>query len=320
MTHSEGPTAEVVTLGEPLGLFLAPPGVPARAARTFELGVTGAELNVVVGLSRLGHRCRFLGRVGADAVGGRVLAELGAEGVDRNFVTVDPARPTGLIVRDTMTDRPIDVGYHRSGSAATALTPDDVPAAAFEGAALLHLTGITAALGDGPRAACREAVARARAAGARVSFDPNVRSRLAGPEQWREIVEEFAGLSDVVLAGADDVSGCGVDTDPLTWLHSLGTEHVVVKRGAAGATESRGGHERVDQAAHRVTALDPVGAGDAFAVGWLSAWLRSVDPPERMREAAVVAAAAVASRGDQPGLPTADVRDQMLRAGADVTR
>jgi 2-dehydro-3-deoxygluconokinase len=69
-----------------------------------------------------------------------------------------------------------------------------------------------------------------------------------------------------------------------------------------------------------VPLIDPVGAGDAFAAGWLSGWLRGVPAQRRLDEAVTVAACVVATRGDVAGLPSAAVRDALLQGGPDVQR
>lgn len=309
--------AEIVTIGETMAVMLAAPGDRLGEASDYGLTYAGAESNVAVGLARLGHRVAFVSRLGDDHLGRRIRRELRGEGVDVDGVALDPRLPTGLLVRDAAPVG-ISVTYYRAGSAATALAPADVPLDVVRGARLLHLTGITAAISDSARAACLHAARHARAAGVAVSVDPNVRLRLASPERWRAIADELAPLADVLLVGADDAAAIGVD-DPAAWGHEHGAEIVVVKDGARGATESSGGstwHQR----ALPVPVLDPVGAGDAFAAGWLSGWLRGLDPSRRLAEAAAVAACVVASRGDVPGLPDPALRDRVLDGAEGVSR
>lgn len=301
---------EVVTIGEVLAVLLAEPGLPLGEAGTYTATYAGAEANVAVGLARLGHPTALVSRLGDDAFGRRVRRELRGEGVDVTGIALDPARPTGLLLRDSLAGRPVSVAYHRAGSAATALSPDDVDAQQVRAARVLHLTGITPALSSSADAACRRAAEIAHEAGVRVSFDPNVRLRLADPARWREIADSYAALADVVLVGVDDAAALGVD-DPIVWAHQAGARHVVVKDGARGARESVDG-EVHSQPAITVPVVDTVGAGDAFAVGWLSALLRGVPAPQRLAEGAAVAACVVATRGDIPGLPDAATRDAVL--------
>ncbi|WP_420113160.1 sugar kinase [Pseudactinotalea sp.] len=326
---------EVVTIGEVMALLLAPEGVPLGEAAAYEQQYAGAESNVAVGLARLGHGVAFVSRLGEDRLGRRIYRDLRGEGIDVTAVALDDTAPTGLILRDTL-GHGISVDYHRAGSAATRLAPGDLPLEQIRAARVLHLTGITAAISATAHETALAAARAAREAGVMVAFDPNVRMRLADAERWREIVETFAGLSDALLIGADDAASVGIE-DPVTWGHGHGVGVVVLKDGARGATEShtpaaardralprgREGHATATWAAGALTVrdvVDPVGAGDAFAAGWLSAWLRDVDPERRLSEAAAVAACVVGTRGDTPGLPDAATRDRLLAGSQEVAR
>jgi 2-dehydro-3-deoxygluconokinase len=310
---------DLVTIGEPLGVLLGPPSVPVDEAAVFDLQVSGAEVNVAIGMSRLGHRTALLSAVGDDPVGRRVLRTLRGESVDASRVRVDATRPTGLLLRDVVTARPTTVSYFRSGSAASALTPDDVDEAVVAAARLLHLTGITAALSESAFDTCVHAAQVARAAGVTVCFDPNVRLRLADRERWSQIVTTFAGLCDIAFPGDADLAASVGEVDPIAWCHARGATTVVLKQGSAGAVESSGGVV-TRAAAHQVTAVDAIGAGDAFVAGWLSGWLRGLPADQRLREAAVVASCVVGTRGDLAGLPNAALRDQLLTSSAEAVR
>lgn len=319
---ASGPV-EVVTFGEAMLLLLAESGTPLPQARRFDAEVAGAESNLAIGLARLGHQTGFFGRVGDDVFGARIVRELRAEGIDVSALTSDPTLPTGMIIRDGTPGVPVSVVYRRAGSAATALRTSDLPEAMIQQARILHVTGITAALSDSAYEATVAAMTLAREAGVQVSFDPNVRLQLAPAARWREIVDDLARNSDLVLTGADEAVILGADTDPAGWFAERGATTVVVKSGASGASEHQASSPRpssVYQPARSVTAVDPVGAGDAFNAGWLSGWLRGLPPQTRLREAAAVASLVVATRGDTTGLPSAAARDRAVTAGADVDR
>ncbi|MGX6447017.1 sugar kinase [Patulibacter sp. S7RM1-6] len=313
---------EVVTFGEAMGLFLAPPNVPLRRARTFSRSVAGAELNVAVGLARLGHAVRWVGRVGDDAFGEDVVRTLRAEGVETR-ATVDPGAPTGVITRDQHAERAVEVAYHRAGSAGSRLTADEVVGALGPGVRLLHVTGITPALGEDAHAATLAAVARARELGIPVSFDPNHRARLWSRAQAAPVLQDLAEHADLVLSGADEaelVTGHR-DRDPAAdWFLERGARVVVLKDGAKGAWVADR-HGRTAVAPHPVAhPVDPVGAGDAFAAGFLSAWLRELPAERCAREGAIVGAACVQSSGDLDGLPSRAQRDAMYDGDTEVRR
>lgn len=309
---------DLFTLGEALVVLVAADGVPLRLARRYDRWVVGAESNVAVGVARLGHTAAFAGRVGDDALGEAVRRFLREEGVDTSLLVTDTRGATGLIVRDCPPGQPLSLAYYREGSAGSRLAPSDVPAAAVAAARITHVSGITAMLGEGARAAVLGAAAAARAAGRSVTLDPNVRQRLGTPERWREVVAELAATADTVLVGEEEMAVVAEGRGP-AWFLDLGVGLVVVKHGAGGASATDGA-STWRQAARAVPVVDPVGAGDAFAAGWHSARLRGLDVPDSLREATVVASCVVAARGDVDGLPTGTMRDHLVAAGADVLR
>ena len=126
--------SDVVTLGECLASFVATTPGPLAEAIGFERHVAGAEANVAVGLARLGHTVTYIGRVGADGFGTAIVRRLRGEGVDVRYLATDDSAPTGVMFRERRSLGAIDVVYHRRGSAASKLGPDDVDRAVDDGA------------------------------------------------------------------------------------------------------------------------------------------------------------------------------------------
>jgi 2-dehydro-3-deoxygluconokinase len=317
-----GARPEVVTFGEAMVLLLAEPGLALAQAVDFRRQAAGAELNVAVGLARLGHRVGWFGRVGADSFGTAVLGDLRRDGVDVSRARVDEVAPTGVLVRDCPRGRPVEVLYHRSGSAGSRLAVGDVDTAYVSDTQVLHATGITAVLSDSAREATLLAVSTAKDAGVTVSFDPNVRSRLCAPEQAAPVLRELAQSADIVLAGVEEaqlLTGQAGRDAMASWFLDRGAQLVVLKDGAAGSCATDG-HGWVDQAAVPAHLVDPVGAGDAFAAGFLSARLLGLDLSASLQRAALVAALVVQVPGDTPGLPDADAVAAALGGAPDVAR
>ncbi|WP_432586318.1 sugar kinase [Streptomyces sp. HD1123-B1] len=308
---------DVVTCGEAMLLLLAEPGVPLDRAVHFRRSVAGAESNVAVGLARLGHGVRWLGRVGADPAGEAVLRELRADCVDVGHAIVDDHAPTGLLMRDSHPHRAIDVQYYRMGSAASRLNPEQIRPESVEGARLLHLSGITPMLSPTAAAASRRLVELARAAGARISFDPNVRHKLGGAAQWTQTAGPLLREADIVLAGEDELElltslSAAEATEEL--LAGAAREVVVKHPDHSATVRTADGSWR--QEPHAVPVVDPIGAGDAFAAGYLSARLRGLREQRALAEAACVASLAVQAATDTDGLPTAAARDRALARAA----
>ena len=318
---------DVVTFGESMILLLATNDLPLAAAHQFDLEVAGAESNLATGLARLGHRVGFFGRVGADTFGMRIRHELQAEGIDVQQLVADPERPTGLLIRDNPHGRPITVEYRRSGTAATALSADELPTELIAGTRVLHVTGITAALSESSLDATEQAMIIAAEAGAVISLDPNIRLRLADPERWQLIIKRLAAHAKIIFTGRDEAEIISPGVDPVTWYGEHGAEIVVVKDGGNGSYEHQlGTGEVVHGGIRAVPLIDPIGAGDGFNAGWISAWLdgadrqTTADAEQRLRTGATVASMVVATRGDRTGLPSRAMLDQVLASGADVIR
>ncbi|GAA1269672.1 sugar kinase [Saccharothrix xinjiangensis] len=302
----------VVCLGETMAVLVpAEPG-PPRAVGTWLRAIGGAESNVAVHLARLGVRSRWVGAVGDDAFGGAVLDAVGGAGVDVTAVRVDPDRPTGLYVKEA------DAGgsrvrYYRRGSAASAMGPEVLDGLDLGDVALVHVTGITAALSDSCLALLRAVLARPRAA--RVSFDLNWR-----PALWRDrdpsVLRELANAADVVLVGSDEaqaVWGTGDPDELRALLPDPAT--LVVKHGERGATAVEGGASTFQEGL-RVEVVEPVGAGDAFAAGYLAAHLAGEEPARRLRAGHLQAAAALLTREDVGEPLPASVTAPLLGADA----
>lgn len=309
---------EVVTCGEAMLLMIAEPGMPLGAATSFRRSIAGAETNVAIGLARLRHTVRWIGRVGADPVGETLLHALRGDGVDCSHVAVDPDAPTGLLIRESHPARPIEVQYFRAGSAASRLHPSELHIEMVAGARLLHVTGITAMLSPDTSAAVDRLIDLAREAGVAVSFDPNVRQKLGTPERWRETVLPLLRRADMVFAGADELELLGkapadVVADRLL-ADGVGT--VITKNPDKSAT-FKNGVEICTVPAFRVPVIDTVGAGDAFAAGYLSAWLRGTSVQRALTEAAAVASLVVQCASDVDGLPSAAGRDRALAVLSD---
>jgi len=306
----QAPNCQVLTLGEPLVLFAATEAGPLADANRFERFAAGAELNVAIGLARLGCDVGYLARVGDDSFGEFLLGVLDGEGIGRRGVAIDRERPTGFMLKsraDGGQDPAIE--YHRRGSAASAMSVGTMPTRFGARTRHLHLTGISPALS----ASCRELVLRlaraARDAGCRVSFDPNLRPRL-WPDHPTMVatLAELAALSDIILPGLAEgrlLTGCETPQEIARHYLERGAQEVVVKLGADGAfCADRAGVAEFVAGVPVDRVVDTVGAGDAFAVGVISARLEGLSLQAAAARGNLLGARAVRFPGDSDGLPT----------------
>jgi 2-dehydro-3-deoxygluconokinase len=328
--------AEVVTLGECLVSLIGRTPGPLAEAATLECHVAGAEANVAVGLERLGHHAAFIGRVGTDGFGTAIVRKLRGEGVDVRPLAIDEAAPTGIMVRERRAIGPADVIYLRRGSAGSRLDRVDVDAAAeagiFDGARWLHVTGITPALSPTCRSAVDRAVELARARDLVVSLDVNLRRKLWSDAEAAPVLRALARSADVILGSPDELAvivDLPVDSPPadiVAAIVALGPSIAVMKLGAGGAIAIGAGNSPIASPALAVpVVVDVVGAGDAFTAGFIASDLDGPDPAlidlERaLANANACGAAAVASMGDQSGMPDRVELGRLLREGFDTIR
>ncbi|GAA5173540.1 sugar kinase [Pseudonocardia eucalypti] len=323
MSELPAPGGGVVTFGETMARLSSPGVGPMRHARSLRLGIAGAESNLAIGVRRLGVPAAWLGRVGADEFGELIRSTVAGQGVATTAI-VDPDAPTGLLFKERRTATRTRVQYYRSGSAGSRLTPDDLDPELIARSQILHLTGITPALGDSARRAVTAGIELARAHGVTVSVDLNYRAALWPPEQAGAAFRELVEGADIVLATEEEAAMAlgtsSLDAESLRdGLAGLGPAEVLVKRGERGALA------RIDGRAYevpprRVTVLDPVGAGDAFAAGYLASRCRGADPGTRLAVAATTGAFAVTVAGDWEGAPTLDELRLLDNHGDGVAR
>jgi 2-dehydro-3-deoxygluconokinase len=292
-------TPTLVTLGETMGLFRASHGGPGELVDQYHFAMGGAESNVAIGVARLGVGAAWIGRVGDDAAGRKILRELRAEGVHSHAV-VDPLAHTGLMVKEARIPGHSAVMYARAGSAGSRLDVDDVEASMLSGAGVLHVTGITPALSDSAERAVFHAIGLAADAGITVSFDVNHRSALWRGRDPRTVYRRMAARSQIVFAGEDEAEllvGLGSPDDLAERICALGPSTAVIKRGAAGSvTLSEGQH--VALPATPINPVDTVGAGDAFVAGYLAELLRGSTLLARLETATRAGAFACLGFGD----------------------
>ncbi|TFH84853.1 sugar kinase [Billgrantia azerbaijanica] len=305
-------TPEILTFGEAMTLFVAESSGELATVERFQRRIAGADTNVAIGLARLGFAVGWLSRVGRDSFGTYLRRTLEAEGLDCRHLVDDPNHPTGLMFKARAADgADPHVEYFRRGSAASHLSPTDAAAVDFSALRHLHATGIPPALSAGARELSVHMLERARAAGASLSFDPNLRPGLwASETEMCETVNALAARADWVLPGlAEGRRLTGRDTPEAIadFYLERGARAVIIKLGPEGGyyRGSLGGREESFTVPGFEVAevVDTVGAGDGFAVGVISALLDGRSPREAVRRGNLIGAQAVQVIGDMEGLP-----------------
>jgi 2-dehydro-3-deoxygluconokinase len=287
-----------------------------RAATQFTRFPGGADLNVAVGLTRLGVRTTWASVLGEDAHGDYL-----ADAVDQLGITPLVRRangPTALMFKAGGADGDPEVLQVRHETAfaqhADALLTADV--LAFDGIDHLHLTGITLGVSPVVRAVALTLLEAAAAARASVSFDPNLRLNLwPDRDEMRAIVNTVAAQATVVMPGLGEGRLLTGHDDPEaianTYLDA-GAREVVIKLGAEGAHAWTADGQTARSRGYAVTPIDTVGAGDGFAAGYLAAFLAEASLQERVDQGAAVGALVTTRRGDLATMPTRVEVEELL--------
>ena len=301
-------------------MLAAGTGAPLEDVETFRRSVGGAECNVAGGLAALGIPTGWISRLGADGFGRHVLRDLEARGVEVGGVEDDPVRPTGLYVKHTIGGR-TRMHYYRSGSAAASMGPDflDRPAVRnrLVGAELVHTTGITAAISTTAAELLDRLASLRDTLGFTLSVDLNWR-----PALWRDTdpapLWRLLRAADVVLIGADEAMLFAGTGDPGKLRELLGPRStLVVKSDAHVALTLEPDGRRTEVPALAVDVVEPVGAGDAFAAGYLAATLQGLPMNQRLRLGHLTAAAVLAVPDDHAAPPEPVVRQALLDCSED---
>lgn len=299
--------AEVILFGEPMVMFTAKTPGNVEDVEEFVRLLAGAEVNVAIGLKRLGHSAAYVTKLGKDPFGAYIEKKLRTEGIEAQ-IAYDEVNWTGFQLKNKVLEGDPQVTYFRRNSAAAHMSVEDIEKLDFTGARLLHVTGIPPALSDSCRKATYRLMERAREQGLFISFDPNLRPSLwENTETMISVINDLASKADLVLPGTGEgkiLMGSDQPEEIAAWYRRNGAKMVIVKAGPRGAyvesDEIRSYYDgyRVEQV------VDTVGAGDGFAVGVISAYLEGLTLPEMADRGNAVGAIQVTVESDNEGLPT----------------
>ena len=308
-----GSGPDIITFGETMALLMPSGGKGLEYSSELHSLFGGAESNVAIGISRLGGKVGWFGRLGKDPLGRMIFKKIRGEGVDVSRAELTAEAPTGLMMREVLMGK-TSVYYYRKNSAASHMSAKHLDEAYIAGAKILHITGITPALSESCKEAAFEAIRMARKHGVKVSFDPNLRLKLWSIEEARPVLLELAKLCDIFLPGLDE----------LKLLYQTDDWDVIVSklRELSAISIVKGGeNETYVVTSDSVTAVpyfkaehvvDTVGAGDGFCAGFLVGLLKEYEYAEAVRIGNLVGSLIVQTEGDWEGAPTWEQVDAVL--------
>lgn len=304
-TASSAGCTQILCVGEALAVIRTAGSWSHDQRQRLGVHTGGAEANVALHLAAQGIEVSWASRIGADPFGRMVLADLRRGGVDVGCVIVDDERPTGMYVKEVRGPGDALMHYYRAGSAASFLDAADVARFPLGSVGWVHISGITAALSDRALRAVEAMFDECTSTGVKVSFDVNFRQRLWDRGVASARLCDLAERADVVLVGRDEAQDLW-GTDSAEQVFDLITQPsiVVVKDGDIGATELNRSREPIVTFAPTPPAeiVEVIGAGDAFAGGYLAGLLRGESSRDRLARGHAAAAWTIGSADDvRPG-------------------
>lgn len=318
---------DLVALGEVMLRLSAPPPERLEQAVSLNVQIGGSEANVAAACARLGLRTALISALpAAHPWADRAVRELTSHGVDcRPVVRPEGTRMGLYFLEYAPPPRPVRIHYDRRDSAASRLSAEAIDWSCLRGARLLHLSGITPALGEHPRAVTRRAIQEAAAGGVPLSFDVNYRSRLWTPKQARELLTEVLPATRYLFVGADDAATVFELTGPpatvLEGLRRLAPEATIaLTLGEAGSAVLDGGRVWSPRKRYAVTVVDRVGAGDAFAAGFLWGMLTGRGPQTAIDAGTALAALKCTIWGDIALVSPAELSELMATDSTEIRR
>lgn len=291
---------DLITLGRSsIDLYANDVGAPFVEIQSFAAYVGGSPTNIAVAARRLGLRTALLTAVGEDLVGDFILHFLQKEGVETAFIPRKPGRRSSAVLLGIEPPDKFPLVFYRDNCADIALTIDDVRATPIAGARLLEVSG-TALSQEPSRSATIFALEQARAAGRQIVFDLDFRA-----DQWHDpcafgvVLRGVLPLVDIAIGTEEETNAVFLEepaavrvadsqmTAPeisgdlqasIERLLHLGPAALVVKRGARGATVFTAGEQAgLDVPGFPVDVYNVLGAGDAFAGGFIYGVLKGWD-------------------------------------------
>ncbi|CAM3154152.1 sugar kinase [Streptobacillus ratti] len=308
---------KVLLVGEAMMLLMAEDGENLSSVKKYLTGIAGAELNVCVGLTRLGFFCEYLTRIGNDPFGEKIQDFLKKENIGMKYIEIDNENKTGLQLKSKVENGDPLTYYFRKGSAASKISKKDIEKINIDEFDLIHITGIPLALNDNLREAIIYLMDKAKAKGKYITFDPNLRPSIwENEETMIRVINDVSKKADLILPGINEaeilLKKHNID-EIVREYNKMGISNIVLKEG------EKGSHYYIKDKHYFMPSfkvekvVDTVGAGDGFAVGIISSILDGLSYEEMLKRANAIGAIQVGYRSDNEGLPNKEQLDRFIK-------
>ena len=265
---------DVVALGELL-IDFTDNGMSAQGNTLFEANPGGAPCNVLAMLRKLNKSCAFVGKVGNDIFGHQLRGVVQENGINVDSLVMDDDVRTTLAIVKTYENGDRDFSFYRNPGADMMLREDELPLEMIENCRIFHF-GTLSMTHEGVRAATLKAIEVAKANGALISFDPNLRPPLwKSMEEAREQIAEGLGLCDILNIADNEIEFMTGETDFDKGAAFLQARYPNIKilnvtAGADGSYSYSCGHRVFVPSFKLGGTIETTGAGDTFCASVLN--------------------------------------------------
>ncbi|KRM06272.1 2-dehydro-3-deoxygluconokinase [Liquorilactobacillus ghanensis DSM 18630] len=306
---------ELITAGEPMGLFIAQDKGPLKQVKHFSSRIAGADLNVAIGVARLNHTVKFISRIGEDTFGDQIKDLLQKEKIDLSGLQINSEWKTGFMLKGLADNGRPETDYYRKGSAASHLDIDKLADLDFSDTKILHLGGILAGLSEEGYQATLKLIEMARKNDVQITFDPNLRPTIWDSEDLMiKRTNEIANLCDVMMPNIKEgriLTGKTAVEDIVDYYlqnKNSQIQQVIVNLVDDGSYSKHrqpdGSYQTERVAAIKIPKIiDRIGAGDGFVAGVVSAKLEELSDRDCLRRGSAIGAIQMQNIGDNEGLP-----------------
>jgi 2-dehydro-3-deoxygluconokinase len=312
---------KIMLVGEPMGLFIAQTEGLLETVKLFSSAVAGAEFNVAVGLSRLGHEVGYMTKLGNDPFGKQIVSTMQQNQIETSLISFTEERATGFMLKSKVRSGDPEIYYFRKNSAASSISKADIDCIDFSEYSSLHMTGIFPALSQTTLETAEYMMQKAKSNGLTVFFDPNLR-----PQLWRDeakmiaTINQLARNADYFMPGIKEgtiLTGCTTPESVADHYLQCGIPNVIIKVGAKGAYLATHQEHSYVPGFQVDKVVDTVGAGDGFAAGVISAVMEGLPVAQAVSRGNAIGAIQVMSAGDNEGLPTRSKLDEFMNQAKD---
>lgn len=299
---------KVMLIGEAMVLLIAEDIGKLEDISSFKKAVSGAELNVAIGLKRLDFDVEYVSKFGDDALGRYVYNFLKKENISTNYIEIDDKNNTGIQFKSRVENGDPDIFYIRKNSAASKIDIEYLKKIDLSTIDLIHITGIPLAISESFRKAILFLIEKAKENNIYITFDPNIRLQMwENREDMIKIFNEVSKKVDLILPGVNECEILINETKIekiVEKYRKMGVKKVVIKDGANGSYYADNDKIVFSKSFKVENIVDTVGAGDGFAVGIISAILENLSIEEMLRRANAIGSIQIRNISDNEGLPT----------------